>query len=435
MSSFAKGNPFSLSGTSFFGTPCFLFFFWFFLSPAKVGSLEMQPGAKLQAYLGVSILQPHACTQRFRLESFAGRGQMLDGRVLGASQVEYKPFGKPPLKREALAGLFLPAVPAQPLRAKSARCRSPSQWYHSALQRSVPCCAPSSEQLERAYNGNRLILTTWSCARLPCNQCLRQALSSPSSRPSSAGRFKEKDDRYLRGQPKRVAGFEVDLEESLRRRLQDPPGDSLSGSRPPLYWVDAALGTLNWALLPEGACTGAHFALISVELANSFWPRKLSAAPIAVFFKCKTLFKALVEHFIPRLQVVDKEETVGFPRCLLIQPVQLLLWQQGAQLLNNGVQLVLVAQPPAAEELHVHPHGCADEPQLLRAHPGAYLHVPAPDEESVQGAVGFMELRHIRKVVQDDQHLVQFLHLQLLGRLGDLALVRYSPPHPALCTS
>ena len=27
---------------------------------------------------------------------------MLDGRVLGASQVEYKPFGKLPLKRESL---------------------------------------------------------------------------------------------------------------------------------------------------------------------------------------------------------------------------------------------------------------------------------------------------------------------------------------------
>ena len=25
---------------------------------------------------------------------------MLDGRVLGASQVEYKPFGKPPLKKK-----------------------------------------------------------------------------------------------------------------------------------------------------------------------------------------------------------------------------------------------------------------------------------------------------------------------------------------------
>ena len=28
---------------------------------------------------------------------------MLDGQVLGASQVEYKPFGKPPLKREVQA--------------------------------------------------------------------------------------------------------------------------------------------------------------------------------------------------------------------------------------------------------------------------------------------------------------------------------------------
>ena len=27
---------------------------------------------------------------------------MLDGRVLEASQVEYKPFGKPPLQREAM---------------------------------------------------------------------------------------------------------------------------------------------------------------------------------------------------------------------------------------------------------------------------------------------------------------------------------------------
>ena len=31
---------------------------------------------------------------------------MLDGRVLGASQVEYKPFWKPPLKREVLPSAF-----------------------------------------------------------------------------------------------------------------------------------------------------------------------------------------------------------------------------------------------------------------------------------------------------------------------------------------
>ena len=66
----------------FSGTP----FFW---TPAKVGSLEMQPGAKLQAYLGVSILQPHASTQRFRLRilrrtrSNAGRtsARSLSGRI------------------------------------------------------------------------------------------------------------------------------------------------------------------------------------------------------------------------------------------------------------------------------------------------------------------------------------------------------------------
>ena len=96
----------------------------------------------------------------------------------------------------------------------------------------------------------------------------------------------------------------------------------------------------------------SHFALIS-KLANSFWPRKLSAAPIGVFFKRETLFKALVEHFVLRLQVVHEEEAVRF------------------SVACSYSRLVLVAQPPAAEELHVDPHGCADEPQLLRAHPGA----------------------------------------------------------------
>ena len=99
MSSFAKGNPFSLFfGDPFFWDPLFSFFFDF-LSPAKVGSL----GAKLQAYLGVIILQPHACTQRFRLRILR-RTRSNAGRTSAeASQVEYKPFGKPPLQREQQA--------------------------------------------------------------------------------------------------------------------------------------------------------------------------------------------------------------------------------------------------------------------------------------------------------------------------------------------
>ena len=58
----------------------------------------------------------------------------------------------------------------------------------------------------------------------------------------------------------------------------------------------------------------SHLAFISVELANSFWPRKLSAAPIGFSFQCKTLFEAHVEHLILWLEVVDGEEAVGLPR-------------------------------------------------------------------------------------------------------------------------
>ena len=191
----------------------------------------------------------------------------------------------------------------------------------------------------------------------------------------------------------------------------------------------------------------SHLALMSVELANSFWPRKLSAAPIGFSFQCKTLFEAQVEHLILWLEVVDEEEAVGLPS-RLVDPVQLVLRQQGAQLFDDGVQLMLVAQPPAAEKLLIDPHCCADEPQLLAANPGADLQVPTPDEERAQGAVRFVKLWAICEVVADYKHLIQLLHLQLLGCLGDLALplddvtqrclvplVRYSPPGPPLCTS
>ena len=53
---------------------------------------------------------------------FAGRGQMLDGRVLGASQVEYKPFGKPPLK------------------FKRERCASPPRGCRAGLGREFEVC-------------------------------------------------------------------------------------------------------------------------------------------------------------------------------------------------------------------------------------------------------------------------------------------------------
>ena len=171
----------------------------------------------------------------------------------------------------------------------------------------------------------------------------------------------------------------------------------------------------------------SHLAFISVELANSFWPRKLSAAPIGFSFQCKTLFEAHVEHLILWLEVVDEEEAVGLPSRLLVDPVQLVLRQQGAQLFDDGVQLVLVAQPPAAaEKLLIDPHGCADEPQLLGAHPGAYLQVPTPDEERIQGAVRFVELWAICEVVADSSSPTSWMCL------GDLALPLDDAPQRCL---
>ena len=106
---------------------------------------------------------------------------------------------------------------------------------------------------------------------------------------------------------------------------------------------------------------------------------------------------------------------------------------------------MLVAQPPAAEELNVHAHGGADEGSLCEL----TEMMTASDEERVKGAVGFVELRHIGHIVTDYQDLVQFLRLQLLRRLRDLALllddaaqrpsrlapVQCSPPGPPRCTS
>ena len=61
-------------------------------------------------------------------------------------------------------------------------------------------------------------------------------------------------------------------------------------------------------------------------------------------------------------------------------------------------------KPPAS--------GCADEPQLLRAHPGTDLYVP-PLMKRVSSAVGSVELSHIREVVADYQDLIQFLPTSL----------------------
>ena len=73
-----------------------------------------------------------------------------------------------------------------------------------------------------------------------------------------------------------------------------------------------------------------------MELANSFWPRKLSAAPIGFSFQCETLFEAQVEHLILWLEVVHEEEAVGVPGRLLVDPVQLGAGRRQLSLTGGG---------------------------------------------------------------------------------------------------
>ena len=75
-------------GDPFFWDPLFSFFFCFFLALQRLARLKCNLEPNCKHILGSLFCShtPARCVLDF--ESFAGRGQMLDGRVLGASQVE-----------------------------------------------------------------------------------------------------------------------------------------------------------------------------------------------------------------------------------------------------------------------------------------------------------------------------------------------------------
>ena len=133
-------------------------------------------------------------------------------------------------------------------------------------------------------------------------------------------------------------------------------------------------------------------------------------------FDHKAFLPALVEHFGPGLQIVDEEEAVRLPGRFLVDGLQFLLGQQGRQFFQHGLQLELIAQAPDAHELHVDPHGGADEPQFLRAHPSRNLHVAPADEERVQRTVAgaAVELRLVREIINYYEDLEKLFEPQLL---------------------
>ena len=125
--------------------------------------------------------------------------------------------------------------------------------------------------------------------------CTSVAAVQPPIVRQTGGFLKKRMTTIYVDSRKRVAGsdsdFEVDLGEPLhlqsdarlavyKIRLADSFLSTDRGRY--LYWVDAALGTLNWALLPEGAYTGSRLAAwISSNFATAAYSETTNSLSVA----------------------------------------------------------------------------------------------------------------------------------------------------------
>ena len=177
-------------------------------------------------------------------------------------------------------------------------------------------------------------------------------------------------------------------------------------------------------------------------LRHSLWnkvlfPRSLlktvpSTAPIVCYTGRayqKPLLEANVEHLVPRVEQVNVEEAVRLRDRRLVHRLQIRLRHESRQLLQQAVLLELVPQAPDHEELGIDPDRVADQSELLSGDDGGDLEVPSANEQSVQSRVAglLVESRRVCVIVDDHQDLVELLHLELLARLGDLALLVDDP--------
>ena len=106
-----------------------------------------------------------------------------------------------------------------------------------------------------------------------CAQCCTSvaAVQSPIIRRTGGLLWKRMTTIYVDSR-KRVAGYKIRIADSF---LSTDRGRYL-------YWVDAALGALNWALLPEGAYTGSRLAAwISSNFATATYSETTNSLSVA----------------------------------------------------------------------------------------------------------------------------------------------------------
>ena len=100
------------------------------------------------------------------------------------------------------------------------------------------------------------------CENISCAsgaQCCTSVAAVQSPVVRRTGGFLKKSDDDLRGQAGSDSDFEVDLGESLH--LQS---DARLAASCPRTAAATSLGTLNWALLPEGAYTAGRLSQLQL---------------------------------------------------------------------------------------------------------------------------------------------------------------------------
>ena len=115
------------------------------------------------------------------------------------------------------------------------------------------------------------------CENISC--CTSVAAVHPPVVRRTGGFLKKRMTTIYVDSRKRVAGSDARLA-VYKIRLADSFLSTDRGRY--LYWVDAALGTLNWALLPEGAYTGARLAAwISSNFATATYSETTNSLSVA----------------------------------------------------------------------------------------------------------------------------------------------------------
>ena len=201
----------------------------------------------------------------------------------------------------------------------------------------------------------------------PAPQARSAAVQPPIVR-RTGGFLKKRMTTIYVDSRKRVAGsdsdFEVDLGESLhlqsdarlavyKIRIADSFLSTDRGHY--LYWVDAALGTLNWALLPEGAYTGSRLAAwISSNFATATYSETTNSLSVAYDGNRSPSERSGAAAAVP--------SRCGLPHLagrLAIQALQhrpharpeLRLWRAAGLRIreDDGIQRGLPALPPAGQ--------------------------------------------------------------------------------------